>query len=124
MPSPPQKLSPGEFEILKILWKLESATVAQVRAQYPRDLAPAYTTVMTLLGRLADKNAVRIGKEHRPFRYLRALQRATMLRRELDYFVKRIYEGDAQLLLQHLLGDAHLTADEAEQAIADISEEH
>ncbi len=123
MPSPPQKLSPAEFAILKHLWLLESATVAEVRDQFARQTAPAYTTVMTLLGRLADKGAVRIAKDARPYRYRPALQRATMLRRMLDDFVKTVYEGDAQLLVQHLLDDAHLTADEVREALAESSEE-
>ncbi|MCP4447898.1 MAG: BlaI/MecI/CopY family transcriptional regulator [Myxococcales bacterium] len=122
MPSIPERLSPGEFEILKILWKLEVATVAEVRADYPREEAPAYTTIMTLLGRLAGKSAVRVSKERRPFRYRPALQRSTMLRRRLVEFLKTSYQGDAQLLLQHLLSDAHLTAAEATSVVDEISE--
>lgn len=123
MPSIPSKLSPGEFEILKILWKLEIATVAEVRADYPRDEAPAYTTIMTQLGRLADKAAVRVSKEYRPFRYRPALQRGTLLRRRLDAFLQTTYEGDAQLVLQHLLVDSHLTPPEASTVLDELSEE-
>ncbi len=123
MPPTTPKLSPGEFEILKILWKLETATVAEVRADYAREAAPAYTTIMTLLGRLVEKSAVRVSKEHRPFRYRPALQRGTMLRRRLDEFLKTTYDGDAHLLLQHLLGDAHLGASEAAKALGTLSEE-
>lgn len=123
MPSIPSKLSPGEFEILKILWKLEVATVAEVRADYVREDAPAYTTIMTLLGRLVDKSAVRVSKETRPFRYRAALQKSTMLRRRLAEFLKVSYEGDAQLLLSHMLTDAHLTGPEATSVLDEHSEE-
>ncbi len=123
MPSIPSKLSPGEFEILKILWKLEIATVAEVRDDFPRAEAPAYTTIMTQLGRLVDKAAVRVSKEYRPFRYRPALQRSTLLRRRLDAFLKTTYEGDAQLVFQHLLVDAHLTPPEASTVLDEMSEE-
>jgi BlaI family penicillinase repressor len=123
VPKIPSKLSPGEFEILKILWKLKIATVAEVRSDYSREVAPAYTTIMTLLGRMVEKSAVRVSKEHRPFRYRPALKRSTMLRRRLDEFLKTTYEGDAQRILQHLLMDGHLTAPEARAALDEISEE-
>ncbi len=123
MPPISSKLSPAEFEILKILWKLEVATVAEVRSDYPREEAPAYTTIMTLLGRLVDKSAVRVDRECRPFRYRSALLQSTMLRRRLEEFLRVSYQGDAQLLLQHLLSDAHLTGPEAAAVLAERSEE-
>ena len=56
-------LTTAEFEILKVLWRLEQATVAEVRGeQTRRGSSPAYTTVMTLLGRLAAKGAVLLGQ--------------------------------------------------------------
>ena len=123
MPPVPLKLSPAEFEILKILWKLEVATVAEVRADFQREDAPAYTTIMTLLGRLVDKSAVRVSRDVRPFRYRAALQRSTMLRRRLGDFLKVSYDGDAQLLLQHLLHDAHLTGPQASSVLDEVSEQ-
>ncbi len=97
--------------------------MAEVRAAYTRELAPAYTTIMTLLGRLVEKSAVRVSKEYRPFRYRPALQRGTMLRRRLDEFLKSTYEEDAQLLLQHLLVNGHLTANEVSTVLGETCEE-
>lgn len=116
-----EKLSPGEFELLKILWKLESATVAEVRdaCSLVDGMPPAYTTTMTVLGRLVDKQAVRVDKAKQPYRYRPALRRNTMLRSRLREFIEICYEGDVQLLLEQLLADGHLSPQELRSQLAE-----
>jgi predicted transcriptional regulator len=122
VPANPQKLSPGEFEILKILWRIESGTVAQVREQQqgPGGFAPAYTTTMTMLGRLVEKQAVRVDKDRQPFRYKPALRRATLLKRHLREFVRTVYEGEAELLISQILSEGYLD----EKEVASVVREH
>lgn len=124
MPTSLQKLSPGEFEILKILWKLDSATVAEVRDTH--DLRggnrPAYTTTMTVLSRLVDKDAVRVDKQRQPFRYRPAMRRSTLLRRRLREFVEVSYEGDVEHLMGDLLSEGHLSPESALRVFSDSQE--
>lgn len=124
MSVPPSKLSPGEFEILKILWKLESATVAEVRDAHDpgKGVKPAYTTTMTVLGRLVEKEAARVDKEKQPFRYRPALRRTTTLRHRLREFVRVNYEGDTQLLLEQLLSGGHLSPQRAREILTHFAE--
>ncbi len=125
VPTSHQKLSPGEFEILKILWKLDSATVAQVReaSASERRVRPAYTTTMTLLGRLVDKDAVRVNRAKQPYQYRPAMRRTTLLRRRLREFVEVCYEGDSELLMEDLIGEGHLHCDTALRVVADSKEQ-
>ena len=54
MSKPCPEMTPAELRVMKALWELSKGSVAEVRAslqQRGNDLA--YTTVMTLLGRLA-----------------------------------------------------------------------
>jgi BlaI family penicillinase repressor len=121
VPTSHQKLSPGEFEVLKILWKLDSATVAEVRDAHNskgRPL-PAYTTTMTMLGRLVEKEAVRVDRERQPFRYRPAMRRSTLLRHRLREFVETSYEGDTELLMEDLLGEGHLETETARRVLGD-----
>ena len=124
MPTSPQKLSPGEFEVLKILWKLNLGTVAEVRQAYDphRGMRPAYTTTMTVLGRLVEKNAARVDKDTQPFVYRPAIRRAPFLRRRLREFIEANYEGDTDLLLEDLLGDAHVSAEDLQRVARDSRE--
>ncbi|MBK9072972.1 MAG: BlaI/MecI/CopY family transcriptional regulator [Myxococcales bacterium] len=65
-PTPPS-LTAAELSALKALWALGPSTVAEVR-RYLGDVS-AYTTVMTLLSRLAQKNAVVVDRAREPFLY-------------------------------------------------------
>ena len=58
------ELGPLEFKLLRILWKHLSLTAPQVLAQYNKQAETplAYTTVMTLLGRMADKQVLSDGQ--------------------------------------------------------------
>lgn len=125
MPTTHLKLSAGEFEVLKILWRLDSATVAEVRDVHgPRGLArPAYTTTMTVLGRLVHKEAARVDKSTQPFRYRAALRRDTLLRRRLRDFVELSYEGEVEHLLADLLRDGHLSTEAAKRVLQTEQEE-
>ena len=49
-------LGPLERSILKIVWKTEKEVcVRHVLGQLPKELNPAYTTVMTIMNRMVDK---------------------------------------------------------------------
>ena len=117
------ELTPAEFGVMKALWDLDHATVAEVRAELGRrgsDLA--YTTVMTLLGRLATKQAVHVDKAREPFVYQPAFRRESVLRDRLRDFVRDVFDGQASSVVLHLVDDANLSADELraiERRIAD-----
>ena len=64
------EMTPAELRVMKALWTLGSGSVAEVRAELQRrgnDLA--YTTVMTVLQRLAKKNLVVQHRDDRAHRY-------------------------------------------------------
>ncbi len=120
------ELTPAEFGVMKTLWHLDQATVAEVRAELGRrgsDLA--YTTVMTLLGRLAGKQAVTVCKAREPFVYAPAFRRESVLRDRLRDFVRDVFDGQASSVVLSLVADANLSADELraiERRIADAEQ--
>lgn len=110
MPKTPPEMTGAEFELMKILWRLERATVAQVRAEAGGD--PAYTTVMTLLGRLEKKGAVAVDKTRQPYVYRPKLRRESVIRRRLKAFIDQIFDGRAESLVVQLIEDKSLSLDE------------
>src|SRR4051812_26078724 len=69
-------LTSAELRVMKALWEVGSGTVADVRAELgKRGQELAYTTVMTLLGRLAAKRAVVADRTREPFVYRPVLRR-------------------------------------------------
>ena len=119
----PPDLTPAELRVMKALWQVEHGTVAEVRAELGRrgqDLA--YTTVMTLLGRLATKGAVVVDKDREPFIYRAAYRRESVLRDRLREFVREVFDGQADSLVLNLVEDESLTRAELraiERKIAD-----
>lgn len=112
--SRPPDLTPAEFNIMKVLWLRERATVAEVRAELNKkpgvDLA--YTTVMTLLGRLAAKGAVAVDKDREPYVYAPAFRRESVLRDRLRSFLSDVFDGDSQAMVLGLVADESLSLDE------------
>ena len=84
---------PLELECLRALWTLESANVAQVREALLGRHALAYTTVMTLLDRLARKGAAQRKKVGRFFVYTPAVDRETLRRAALVELVDHYFDG-------------------------------
>lgn len=108
------ELTPAEFNVMKVLWHLGHATVAETRAELVRRGGgePAYTTVMTLLGRLATKGAVVVDREREPFVYKPAFARASVLKERLRDFLDDVFDGEAQAMVLGLVEDESLTLDE------------
>jgi len=107
-------LTPAEFAVMKVLWQLKRGTVAEVRAEHTRQFASdlAYTTVMTLLGRLAAKGAVKVDRARQPFVYKPALKRESIVRERLRDFLDSCFDGQAESLVLHLVEDETLSLDE------------
>jgi predicted transcriptional regulator len=120
-------LTPAELRVMKALWELGPASVAEVRAELAtRGHEVAYTTVMTLLGRLAAKHAVQVDRSREPFVYKPAYRRENVLRERLREFVREVFDGNADSLVLRLVEDESLSrADLAriEKMIADAEKE-
>ena len=98
---------------MKALWELGKGSVADVRAELAaRGNDLAYTTVMTLLGRLAAKNALIVDKTREPFVYKPAHRRESVLRERLREFVRDVFDGQADSLVLRLVEDESLTREE------------
>ena len=114
MAAQPPDMTPAEFKLMKVLWSLGSATVAAVRDEHNRryDTDLAYTTVMTLLKRLASKNAVAVERSKQPYTYRAAFRRESVLRERLRRFVDTVFDGNSGSLVLHLVEDESLSLDE------------
>ena len=108
---------------MKALWQLGKGSVAEVRAELQRrGNELAYTTVMTLLGRLAAKHAVLVDKEREPFVYRAAYRRESVLRERLREFVRDVFDGQADSVVLRLVEDESLTRAELREIERKIAE--
>ena len=107
-------MTPAEFDVMKALWQIKRGSVADVRTEHnrTRDADLAYTTVMTLLGRLAAKGAIRVDRSRQPFVYRPAVRRESVLRDRLRRFVDIVFDGQADSLVLALLDGGSLSVDQ------------
>lgn len=121
------EMTPAELRVMKALWELGKGSVADVRAELQsRGNELAYTTVMTLLGRLAAKGALVVDKTREPFVYKPAHRRESVLRERLREFVRDVFDGQADSLVLRLVEDESLTREELreiERKIADAEKD-
>lgn len=96
------RLGPLETRIMDVVWETGEATVSSVIRELGEQ-APAYTTVMTVMARLADKgllNRTLLGKAHvyRPTR-----SRSEHLQHLSEEAVRRVLREHGQSAIAHFL---------------------
>ncbi len=106
-----RRLPPLELEVMKSLWEIENATVGQTQTHMRMTRSLAYTTVLTLLDRLAKKGAVRREKRGRSYLYSPVLTRDDALDVALDRLVHDFFEDSPALLLDYLENRQPLAAE-------------
>jgi predicted transcriptional regulator len=91
---------PLEMLCLKALWSLGEGNVADVREAVAAAKPLAYTTVLTILDRLAKKNVVTRHKVGRAFVYAPRISRDAIRQLALKEFVDCFFEGSEQRLVE------------------------
>ncbi len=100
------RLAAGEIEILEMLWRIRSATLAEAHEALARDIG--YTTVQTRLNRLVAKGLAKKAGSH-PARYEAAIKPEQVCRGDLDVLVARVTAGRIVPLVAHLVQDRELS---------------
>jgi len=114
-PAPPREIPPPlEMECLKALWDLGEANVHQVREYLAPTRPLAYTTVMTLLERLAKRGRAARRKQGRGFVYKPEVTRETMQRLAVQTLASTLFEGSLEALMNHLRTEQQPTEAKAE----------
>jgi predicted transcriptional regulator len=102
-PGPPREIPPPlELECLKALWTLREANVRQVLQALSPRRSLAYTTVMTIMDRLARKGAVERRKVGRSFLYSPVLSRETLQRLAVKELVDTLFGNSEEDLISYL----------------------
>lgn len=105
-------LTDGELRLMRVLWRRERATVANVLAEIDGRPRPAYNTVLTMLRILEQKGYVSHEKDGRAFVYLPRVGQQEARRSALGHLLGRLFDGSPSLLLLNLL--EHEPVDAAE----------
>jgi BlaI family transcriptional regulator, penicillinase repressor len=122
MRTPHPVLTPQELAIMKVVWRLEKATVRDVHEKLRARRDVAYTTVMTMMKILEEKGYLTKTTSERAYEYRPAQPRNQVLGAMVRDFLDRVFDGAAAPLLLHLAKDGRLSKEER-QLIRRIAEE-
>ena len=114
MRSPQPTLTPQELAIMKVIWRLEKATVRDVYETLRARRDIAYTTVMTMMKILEDKGYLKKTRVDRAYLYRPSKPRHQVIGTIVRDFLDRVFDGAAAPLLVHLAKNAKLTKDDRE----------
>ena len=85
---PARLAGPLQHEVMRTVWRLRAGTVDEIRASLPPANTSAYTTIQTVLNRLADRGLLERELVGRHYRYRPRVSEAEFvagaIRRALD----------------------------------------
>jgi BlaI family transcriptional regulator, penicillinase repressor len=117
-----------ELEALKVLWDRGEATVrdladamnASAKLQGADELA--YTTVLSLLQVMEQKDLVTHRRQGKAYVYVPRAQRQSTVRSMARSFLEKVFDGAVDEYLVHALESKRLSADELDQLEAMLAD--
>jgi BlaI family transcriptional regulator, penicillinase repressor len=95
-------LPPLELQCMKALWSLGEATVEDIRAALMPRRPLAYTTILTVMDRLARKGMVERRKRGRAHLYSSAVQEESVREHAVGRLLDNFFAGSRDQLRSHL----------------------
>jgi len=117
------KLTEAEWQIMNTLWEDWPATGRQIADRLPENVNWAYTTIKTMLTRLADKQAVKETKKGSIGIYKPILSRQNARRNALKSLANQAFDGAFGPLMHFLLEDQKLTPKQRQELIQTLKED-
>jgi BlaI family transcriptional regulator, penicillinase repressor len=105
--------TPREMDVMSILWRHGSATVAEVKEELGEELA--YTSVLSVLQTLREKGYVRPEPEGRAHRYFPTVEAEQAGQSALARIRNAVFHGSAERLFAQLVVDRGLSREELER---------
>lgn len=109
-----------ELDIMSVLWRHGSGTVAEVKDALEQDLG--YTSVLKMLQILEEKEMIRHEQEGRAYRYFPVVEPGEAGGHALRRIVEKVFQGSAELALARLVSDRDLDPEAVERMKAMLDE--
>jgi len=118
------KLTEAEWQIMNALWEDWPATGRQIADRLPENVNWAYTTIKTMLTRLAEKQAVKETKKGSIGVYEPILTRQNARRSALKSLANQAFDGAFGPLMHFLLEDQKLTPKQRQELLDALKQEN
>ena len=119
----PRSLSQSEWDVMKVIWDIGPTAIRDIYAELSQKHNWAYTTVKTLVRRMAHKGWVGHKRVGNSFLYWAAVPRGKAVRAAVKDFSKRVLEGALSPFVAYYVAENDLTSEDIAQ-LEDIIEQH
>lgn len=109
-------LAPLELDCMNTLWPIGEGTVREIRERLAPRLPRAYTTIMTIMDRLARKGIVERRKAGRAYIYRPTLSAEEARAHALGQIVEGFFGGSREAAAAYLRDDSNVAGTPAEKA--------
>jgi BlaI family transcriptional regulator, penicillinase repressor len=114
--------TPAEIEILEVIWDNGPSTVRQVMNELNKQRMRAYTTIMTLMNGMTDKEYLAQKQQGRAFVYEAKINRGKLQSRMVNDLIGKVFDGSASALVNKILSEGQADEDELEEIRQAIEE--
>jgi len=111
-------LSDGEWNIMNVLWEGAPMTIMQLTAALKESTGWSKHTIITMLGRMESKGAVRYENGVRAKQYYPAVERAETVLGETESFLGKVYSGSLGLMVNTMVERNSLSKKEIDELYA------
>jgi len=116
MPKPVKRLSPGEWEVMEIIWRhTKSLSVREVLQVLCPNSERAYTTIQTIMNNLEKKGYLVKEKIGLVNFYTATVKRPQAVRNETRNFVSKVFSGSFHDLTHYLINSGKLAVEDIEE---------
>jgi BlaI family penicillinase repressor len=112
MSKPTVELTEAEWSVIKAVWDTEPCTAPAIQERLAQSTGWTYSTVRTIMDRMVAKGVLRAKKAGKLTIYQSAVTREQAQRGELFYALKHAFNGALTPMVQCLLDNHNLNAEE------------
>ena len=117
------KLTQAEWQIMNALWEKHPATARDIMSRLPKDVKWAYTTLKTMLSRLAEKEAVSEQKQSNMSVYEPLVSQRKARLSAFRQLLDQSFDGAMGPLMHFMLEEQKLNAKQKKELIEILQNE-
>ena len=105
--TPQERLSPAEWQLMRICWRLGRANVRQVLREDLKTHIRDYRTILTFMTRMTKKGWLEVEKERNTNYYIPAVEQSQALEEKIRQFLDQVVgpEPENLDLLERILAE-------------------
>ncbi len=118
------KLTEAEWQVMNALWEKYPATARDVMDRLPKGVNWAYTTIKTMLNRLADKSAVAESKQGNTSFYKPMVTRKKARSKAFKSLLDQAFDGAMGPLVHFMIEEQKLSKKQKEEILKVLQEKY